>query len=120
MSRAIVLAGVFAIVLAVVVPARADFSVVKEWTGTESKMLETFDVAGKEWRVNWSSTPMPDNFGSFGLLVYTADKKLVGSATGRVGAEGVTTVHEGPGRYYIRVTAARVEWKVTVEEDKDK
>jgi hypothetical protein len=104
--------------LAAAVPARAAWSVVKEWTGTGSKVMEIFDVTGKEWRVNWSSKSQPDSYGSFGVLVYTADKKLVGSATARVGNSDTTYVHEGPGRYFVEVTAANVDWTVAVADDK--
>jgi hypothetical protein len=104
--------------LALAVPARAAWTVVKEWTGTGSKVTETFEVTSKEWRVNWSSKSTGDGLGSIGVLVFTADKKLIASATGRVGLKDTTYVHEGPGRYYVEVTAADVDWTVTVEDDK--
>ncbi len=113
-AAAIVLA-----LMAISVPAFAEWAAVKDWTGTGSKATETFQVASKEWRVTWSSTAQGDGAGaSFGVLVYTEDKKLVASATGRVGMSDVTYVHEGPGRYYLDVTAANVNWKMAVEEDK--
>ena len=106
----------FVLFLAAAVPARAAWMVVKEWSGTGSKVMETFDVAGKEWRVNWKSTG--DGYGSIGLLIYTMDRKLVGSATGKVGVADSTYVHEGPGRYYVEVRAAGADWTVTIEDDK--
>ncbi len=108
----------FVVFLAVAAPARAAWTLVKEWTGTGSKVTETFDVASKEWRVNWSSKSQGDGLGSIGVLVYTADKKLIGSATGRVGVSDATYIHEGPGRYYVEVRAADIDWTVTAEEDK--
>ena len=112
------MALVFVVFLIAAAPARAAWGVVKEWTGTGSKVMETFDITGKEWRVNWTSKPSGKDYGSFGVLVYTADKKLIGSATARVGAADTTYVHEGPGRYYVQVTAANVDWTLTVEDDK--
>ena len=100
-------------------PVFGAWNVVKEWTGTGSKASESFQVASKEWRVTWSSTAEGDGIGSsFGILVFTEDKKIVGSATGRVGQSDVTYVHQGPGRFYVEVTAAHVNWTVTVEDDK--
>ena len=55
---------------------------------------------------------------SIGILVFTEDKKLVGSATGRVGAPDVTSVHQGPGRYYLEIRAADADWTVSVEDNK--
>jgi hypothetical protein len=109
---------VFAVLLAAAVPARAAWTVVKEWTGTGSKVMESFDVVAKEWRVNWSATSERDGLGSISVLVFTSDKKLVASATGHVGQPDVTYVHEGPGRYYVEVRAMDASWKVTVEDDK--
>jgi len=108
----------FTVFLAAVVPAHAAWTVVKEWTGTGSKVTESFDVVAKEWRVNWSATSERDGLGSISVLVFNADKKLVASATGRVGQPDLTYVHEGPGRYYVEVRAADVNWKLNVEDDK--
>ena len=109
---------VLVVFLAVAAPARAAWTLVKEWTGTGSKVTETFDVTSKEWRVNWSSNSQNSGLGSIGVLVYTADRKLIASATGRVGAPDTTYVHEGPGRYYLEVRSADVNWTVTVQDDK--
>jgi len=109
---------VLAVVLAAAVPARAAWTVVKEWTGTGSKVTESFDVVAKEWRVNWSATSENDGVGSISVLVFNADKKLVASATGHVGKPDVTYVHEGPGRYFVEVRAADTNWKLNVEDDK--
>jgi hypothetical protein len=109
---------VLVVCLAVGASARAAWTDVKQWTGTGSKVTESFDVTSKEWRVNWSSDQHGNGIGSIGVLVFNADKKLVASATGRVGAPDTTYIHEGPGRYYVEVRSADVNWTLTVQDDK--
>lgn len=92
-------------------PAAAQWVAVKEWSGSGIKNTETFEVRGREWRIQWSSPDL------FQIYLYREDGQLAGVAANAISGGKDTSYHRGSGRYYLMVNATG-SWNVTVEESR--
>lgn len=90
---------------------------IKRWTGSGMKQTETFSVASREWRISWkTSNEAFAGAGLLQLLVYDDGGNLVTLAANKQGiGSDVSYVRGKPGRYYIMISSANVNWDVTVE-----
>lgn len=92
---------------------------VARWTGSGIKTTETFEITKPEWRINWSGV----GAGSGSLLqihVYRAGSQIPISVAANIANQPIRSdtsyVHSGPGRYYLLINAASVEWTVVAEQ----
>jgi hypothetical protein len=90
------------------------------WAGTGSKDTESFSVASREWTVNWSATPTSSVGGLLAVTVHRAsDGQMVGNlSSGRIGQATAdrSFVRAAPGRYYLSIHSANVQWRVSIAE----
>ena len=93
---------------------------VANWSGSGMKETESFAVANREWRVRWKSGNEPlANAGLLQLYVYNQDGQLVSLAANQQGAgEDVSYVRAPPGRYYIKINSANIDWDISVEDQR--
>lgn len=97
-------------------PALSEWRVVKSWTGSGIKQTESFRIASKEWRISWT-TKNEKVAGLLQIFVYTDSGELVTLAANQQGAgSDVSYVRSTPGRYYLTINSANVDWTVTVED----
>lgn len=85
----------------------------RRWTGSGSRQTESFEVAGKEWCVEWDSP----GEGSIGILVFNDADELVATVT-TSDATGTGYVRSRPGKHYLRISSTKV-WKVTIHDAAD-
>ena len=89
---------------------------VKSWSGTGIKTTETFQITGKEWRINWTAKN-EQVAGVLQIFVYDKNNNLVALAANQQGeGSDVSYVREKPGSYYLTINSANVKWTVKVEE----
>jgi len=94
-----------------------EWMVIKSWSGSGIKETETFSVSGNEWRISWNSrNEALHDAGIFQIYVKNAAGKIISTAANKqgVGAD-VFYVHSRPGRYYLMINSANVDWTVRVE-----
>jgi len=97
-------------------PAPSGWRVVKSWTGSGIKQTESFRIASREWRISWT-TKNEKVAGLLQIFVYTDSGELVTLAANQQGAgSDVSYVRNTPGRYYLAINSANVDWTVTVED----
>jgi hypothetical protein len=100
-------------------PAAAQTSTwheVRQWSGTGMKQTESFVIASREWRVNWKTTNQ-HVAGILQIYVKTESGELVTLAANAMGEHSDTSYVRGsPGRYYLEINAANVNWAISVED----
>lgn len=85
------------------------------WNGEQDRRTESFHVISKEWRLRWQAA-RTSLFPKFRVAVYeAASEALVKRVISGYG-QATTEVRLTPGRYYLRVNAARVVWTIAVED----
>jgi len=88
------------------------------WSGSGMKQTETFSIRSSEWRISWKTTR--EVFAGAGILqvyVYGAAGELVSLAANLQGVgSDVSYVHAQPGRFYLDISSANVDWEVVVED----
>ena len=101
-------------------PAAPQWAVVASWRGSGMKETESFAVANREWRVRWKTGSEPfANAGILQLFVYNQDGQMVGLAANQQGpGEDVSYVRAPPGRYYIKINSANIDWNISVEDQR--
>ena len=105
---------VAAVLVAVV--AFADWHQVGSWAGEGTKETQTFTIRNREWRVGWKAR-LTYTAGLLSIGVYDDTDNLVSTITsGPKGGNDVSYVRSKPGKYYLKITAANVEWQVIVED----
>jgi len=85
-------------------------------TGSGDKTTIPFHVSENQFRVDWSYTP-ENEFAVFAFLVYPRGETtfFVESVMFPSGTSDTTYVYEGPGDYYIRISAANiVSWSIAI------
>ena len=91
---------------------------VARWSGNGMKQTQTFSIRSSEWRISWKTTR--EAFAGAGILqvyVYGAAGELVSLAANRQGVgSDVSYVHAQPGRFYLDIGSANVDWEVVVED----
>ena len=102
-------------------PANAtpkELTEIASWTGSGIKSTETFITTDKEFRIEWTTTN--EAFPGAGILqifVYDENGNMVNLAANVTGAkEDVSYVRTKPGRYYLEINSANVNWAVVVKE----
>ncbi len=99
-------------------PPPTDWVVVGRWKGTGSRTTETFYVEAREWRVKWSlrdTEPGRDFDPWVSIRIRDSEDRRVDSVMSD-DLWGVSYVHHGPGRYFLRITGGiYTEWEVTAE-----
>jgi len=101
-------------------PAKApEWTRIASWDGSGIKDTESFETTSREWRVSWKTSR--EAFAGAGILqlyVHNADDGgLVSLAANKQGAgEDVSYVRTKPGRYYVKINSANVDWSVSIEE----
>jgi len=98
-----------------------EWQTVADWSGSGIKQTESFTTASREWRIYWKTKN--EAFAGAGLLqimVYQADNDaLITLAANKQGTgSDVTYVRAKPGRYYLAINSANVEWVVRVEDQR--
>jgi len=101
--------------------ALASWQTVKQWSGSGIMTTETFSVASSEWRISWKvEATNPISASGMLVTVYTPGKRrTVATAMQQGIGSGTSYVHEGPGRYYLEITAFYVSsWTVKIEDQR--
>jgi hypothetical protein len=102
-------------------PARsAQWTTVKTWSGSGMKETETFTTTNREWRIKWTTSNEPfANVGLIQLFVYDGDGTMVTLAANKQGpGSDVSYVRSAPGKHYLMINSANIDWDVTVEEER--
>jgi hypothetical protein len=99
--------------------AQGDWAPVASWQGQGIKETESFETTASEWRVAWA-TSKERVAGMIRIYVHRADGGgLVSLAANQMGTgQDVSYVRTPPGRYFLRINAANVDWSVAVEEQR--
>jgi hypothetical protein len=96
-----------------------EWRVVKTWAGTGMKETESFEVASREWRINWSMTdPTFKGAGILQICVHNENDQLVSLAANTNNPGSDTSYVRGKGRFYLKISSANCKWKVTVEDQR--
>lgn len=91
---------------------------VKEWSGSGIKTTESFEIKSREWRIEWKSSN-EQVAGVTQIFVYDDSDSLITLAANHQGAGGdVSYVRARPGRFYLTINSANVDWKVKVEDQR--
>jgi hypothetical protein len=107
-------------------PADPEIAGEKSWhrlftlKGTETRQTDLFHIEGKTWRVVWHNQDPDDKKlkGTSGLFVdaYPKDDTIPQHACAKVGTGGDTSELQGPGNYYLKITASGGSWELAVED----
>lgn len=102
---------------------------VKEWVGRGITQTEVFDIASNDWKITWRAY---DGSGAGGMLVggfeimAYREGASVGDANSIMRGDIVTVaftqqpgsgeyyLHNGPGRFYLRIAGGTCKWQVKV------
>jgi hypothetical protein len=100
------------------VPASKPWRLVNDWHGSGIKQTETFNVASSEWIVEWQTSNEP--FKGAGILqIYVHDESgtlvTLAANTQRLGVDK-SYVRSPPGRYYLTISGANLDWDIVVED----
>ncbi|HTE06233.1 MAG TPA: hypothetical protein VK824_08555 [Planctomycetota bacterium] len=99
-------------------PRATSWGRVGTWSGSGPKQTAMFDVASGEWRLEWTAKDAA-GAGYVGIAVYNESGALVAMPVNQAsGGSDTSYVHAKPGRYYLDINAANVEWTVTVEDQR--
>lgn len=112
-----------ALILAVVVPVLSQepkWVQLAKWSGSGMKETETFSTTQREWRISWELKAQASVGGTFYVSVHRAsDEELVSRLSGKPGAgKEASYVRTTPGKYYLKVNSANVEWTIIAEEQR--
>ena len=107
-------------------PAPPEISGEKSWhrlftlKGGETKQTELFHIQGKTWRVVWHNQDPDDKKlkGTSGLFIdaYPKDDTIPQHACAKVGTGTDTSELQGPGNYFLKITASGGSWELAVED----
>jgi hypothetical protein len=98
-----------------------EWQTVQDWSGSGIKQTESFTTGSREWRIYWKTRNEP--FARAGILqitVHQADNDaVVTTAANKQGiGSDVSYVRSPPGRYYLAINSANVDWLVRVEDQR--
>lgn len=111
----------YALLMTTVLTA-ADYSPLRQWSGSGTKDTETFEVTAKEWRLSWTAQPVDKTFAGDGRFVFRVTVYKDGSDVPVSRIEGGQSEQRGEsfvrgaGRYYLKVSAVNAQWTLTAEE----
>lgn len=114
----LVLALVLALAATPVWAQEGQWNTVKEWSGNGIKHTESFTIAEREWRIEWTaSNEVLPGAGILQVMVHRADDdQLVTLAANKQGAgRDVSYVRAAPGRFYLTINSGNVDWRVRVQ-----
>jgi hypothetical protein len=99
----------------------AEWQTVADWSGSGIKQTESFVVGSREWRIYWKAKN--EAFPGAGIIhvsVHQADTdEFVASVASRQGTgRDISYVRAAPGRYYLSINSANVDWLVRVEDQR--
>lgn len=111
-------------------PTPADeWRLVREWAGQGITQTEVFDIASNDWKIAWRAYDGSGAggmfVGGFEIMAYR-EGASVGDANSIMRGDIVTVaftqqpgsgeyyLHNGPGRFYLRIAGGMCRWKVTV------
>jgi hypothetical protein len=98
--------------------AAPTWQAVKSWKGSGMKETESFDIANREWRINWKASN-EQTAGILAIMVHDQNGGLVSMAANAQGEGSDTSYVRGkPGKYYLAITSANIDWEITVEEQR--
>ncbi|MHB8507327.1 MAG: hypothetical protein ACYDGR_01595 [Candidatus Dormibacteria bacterium] len=83
-------------------------------SGTGNMTSQEFDIPADDWTVNWNTGGGSSS--SFGFFAYPAGDttSYVGSADSSTPGPGTTTVHQGNGKFYLKILSANSKWTVSI------
>lgn len=101
-------------------PRAPEWTEVISWRGSGIKETESFAVASREWRIRWKSGNEPiAGAGFLQIFVYGNDGSMVSLAANNQGpGEDVSYVRAPPGRYYLTINGANIDWDISVEDQR--
>lgn len=101
-------------------PRAPQWTEVASWRGSGIKETESFVTVNREWRIRWQSANEPfANAGILQLFVHNEAGQMVSLAANKQGpGQDVSYVRAPPGRYYLKINSANIDWNVTVEEQR--
>jgi hypothetical protein len=94
---------------------------VATWSGDDFERTDTFQIASREWRVEWRTNDVDEEANYFSVWAYNADgtrETMVTSIANSDATGDVARLNEGPGPFYLEINPQGVAWTVTVEEQR--
>jgi len=97
-------------------PTRAvSWQTIAQWNGNGMKETERFSVSASEWRIAWASAN-ERIAGILQVFVYNEAGELITLAANQQGTgSDVSYVHTPPGRFYLSINSANVDWAIAVQ-----
>jgi len=88
--------------------------------GTDGQQTDFFHIQGRTWRVLWHNQDPDDKKlkGTSGLFIdaFPKDDTIPQHACAKVGTGGDSAELDGPGNYYLKITASGGSWELAVED----
>jgi hypothetical protein len=88
--------------------------------GKDGQKTDFFHIEGRTWRVLWHNQDPDDKKlkGTSGLFIdaFPKDDTIPQHACAKVGTGGDSAELDGPGNYYLRITASGGSWELAVED----
>ena len=82
----------------------------RRWEGGGPKTTEIFSVGQRDWALAWTS-----NADFLSVMVYRENGDLVSLAANVQGeSSDVTSLHSGPGRFYLEINSIGGNWSVGI------
>lgn len=99
-------------------PKELQWVPVKKWSGSGIKKTETFDITGKQWRINWKNKEGQYGSGVLQIYVYRPGKDMMEDlAANTMAVGGDTSYIYKSGTFYLNINASAA-WEVEVEEQR--
>jgi len=96
---------------------KGEWNVIATFTGSTDKTTELFHIPSGTWRINWTYTG--GELAVFGFFVYPEGETTLyveSLATMGSSQSDTTYIYDGPGNFYIQLSAANIEeWTLTIE-----
>jgi hypothetical protein len=94
---------------------------VATWSGDDFERTDLFQIASRNWRVEWRTNDVDEEANYFSVWAYNADgtrQMMVASIANSDATGEVAGLNEGPGPFYLEISPHGVVWTVTVEEQR--
>ncbi|MCC7302335.1 MAG: hypothetical protein IT233_06815 [Bacteroidia bacterium] len=95
---------------------------IKSWKGTGIKKTEKFTIKEGDWRIVWNFSS-PQDMTVFQIAYYKSGSEEPEDYVANVSNElkgGDTSYVHTTGEFYLEMNAANCNWKVSIEEEKEK
>jgi hypothetical protein len=94
---------------------------VATWSGDDFERTDMFQIASRDWRIEWHTNDVDEEANYFSVWAYNADgtrQTMVASIANSDATGDIARLNEGPGPFYLEINPQGVSWTVTIEEQR--